>query len=55
MNNEVPPFDNTKVRQAISYAIPYETIVNDVLHGYGKQLTSPIPDGTPTHTDEFFI
>jgi peptide/nickel transport system substrate-binding protein len=55
MNNEMPPFDNKQVRQAISYAIPYDTIVNDVLLGYGKQLTSPIPDGTPTHTDEFFV
>jgi peptide/nickel transport system substrate-binding protein len=55
MNNELPPFDNKLVRQAISYAIPYDTIVNDVLLGYGQQLTSPIPDGTPTHTDEFFV
>lgn len=55
LNNELPPFDNKLVRQAISYAIPYDTIVNDVLLGYGTQLTSPIPDGTPTHTDEFFV
>jgi peptide/nickel transport system substrate-binding protein len=55
MNEQLPPFDNKLVRQAISYAIPYETIVNEVLNGYGRQLTSPIPDGTPTHTDEFFV
>ncbi len=55
MNEQVPPFDNKLVRQAVSYAIPYETIVNEVLNGYGRQLTSPIPDGTPTHTDEFFV
>jgi peptide/nickel transport system substrate-binding protein len=55
MNEQVPPFDNKLVRQAISNAIPYETIVNEVLNGYGRQLTSPIPDGTPTHTDEFFV
>jgi len=54
MNQNVAPFDNVKVRQAISYAVPYDTIINDVLQGYGKQLTSPIPDGTPYHTDEFF-
>lgn len=54
MNFNVPPFDNVKVRQAISYAVPYDTIVNEVLQGYGKQLTSPIPEGTPYHTDEFF-
>ena len=54
MNSNVPPFDNPKVRQAVSYAVPYETILNDVLNGYGIQLTSPIPNGTPYHTDEFF-
>lgn len=54
MNSNTAPFDNVKVRQAISYAVPYDTILNEVLQGYGKQLTSPIPDGTPYHTDEFF-
>jgi peptide/nickel transport system substrate-binding protein len=54
MNSEVPPFDNVDVRRAISYAIPYETIIDNVLNGYGIQLTSPIPEGTPYHTDEFF-
>jgi len=54
MNQNTAPFDNVKVRQAISYAIPYDTIINEVLQGFGKQLTSPIPDGTPYHTDEFF-
>ena len=54
MNNETPPFDNVKVRQAIAYAAPYDTILNNVLNGYGIQLTSPIPEGTPYHTDKFF-
>ncbi len=55
MNNEVAPFDNKLVRQAISYAVPYDTIVNDVMNGYAIQLKSPIPKGTPGHTDEFFV
>jgi peptide/nickel transport system substrate-binding protein len=54
MNSNVKPFNNVKVRQGISYAVPYHTILKDVLHGYGRQLTSPIPFGTPTHTDQFF-
>ena len=54
MNATMPPLDNVKVRQAISYAIPYETIINNVLYGYGIQLKSVIPEGTPTHTAEFF-
>lgn len=55
MNSQAPPFDNKLVRQAISYAIPYDTILEQVLRGYGVQLTSPIPNGTPYHTDEFFV
>jgi peptide/nickel transport system substrate-binding protein len=55
MNNEIEPFDDVLVRQAISYAVPYETIINNVIHGYGSQLTGPIPEGTPSHTDEFFV
>jgi peptide/nickel transport system substrate-binding protein len=55
MNSTEPPFDNKLVRQAISYAIPYDVIINNVLNGFGIQLTSPIPQGTPFHTDEFFV
>jgi peptide/nickel transport system substrate-binding protein len=55
MNNTIKPFDNKLVRQAISYAVPYDTIVNDVANGFAIQLTSPIPTGTPTHTDADFV
>jgi peptide/nickel transport system substrate-binding protein len=41
------PFDNKLVRQAVLYAIPYQTIMQQVLFGQGKQLKSPIPAGTP--------
>ena len=34
MNNKITPFDNVKVRQAISYGIPYKTIIDKVLYGY---------------------
>lgn len=54
MNNTVKPFDNVTVRQAISYAVPYKTIIDNVINGYGIQLTSPIPNGTPYHTDKYF-
>jgi peptide/nickel transport system substrate-binding protein len=53
MNSNVSPFNKVKVRQAIDYAVPYKTILHQVLHGYGVQLTSPIPAGTPTHTGQF--
>jgi peptide/nickel transport system substrate-binding protein len=55
MNAKVKPFNSVKVRQAISYVIPYKTIISQVLQGYGIQLTSPIPQGTPTHTSKFFV
>ncbi len=53
MNNNIPPFDNKALRQALSYAMPYDTIVDEVLYGYGRNPGSPIPVGMPTHTDEF--
>jgi peptide/nickel transport system substrate-binding protein len=55
MNSKVKPFNNVNVRRAISYAVPYKTIISQVLQGYGRQLTSPIPFGTPTHTDKYFV
>ena len=54
MNAKVPPFNNVKLRQAISYAAPYDTIVRSVMVGFARRLTSPVPSGMPTHTDEFF-
>lgn len=46
-NSKVKPFDNKLVRQAISYAVPYDTIMREVMKGQGVQLKSPIPKGTP--------
>jgi peptide/nickel transport system substrate-binding protein len=55
MNSQTKPFDNVKVRQAIDYAVPYDTIIKQVLLGYGQKMTSPIPLGTPMHTDKFNV
>jgi peptide/nickel transport system substrate-binding protein len=43
MNVKIPPFDNQKVREAISYAIPYKEILNTAL--YGRAV--PMYDGDP--------
>ncbi len=54
MNNAVAPFDSQQLRQAVSYAIPYDAIIQQVLYGYAQKATSLVPVGMPTHTDEFW-
>lgn len=48
MNQIIKPFDDVRVRQAIAWAIPYDTFVQNVLHGFGRPIQSIIPDGMPT-------
>ena len=48
-NNEVEPLSNKQVRQALSYAVPYEQIINDVMFGLAKPAQSMVPQGMPTH------
>jgi oligopeptide transport system substrate-binding protein len=45
------PFDDPKVRQAISYAMDRKTLVDKVLAGVGSPATSLIPPGMPGHVD----
>jgi peptide/nickel transport system substrate-binding protein len=45
------PFNNTLIRQAVSYAIPYKQIIDASLNGYGYQSVGPIPKGMPGHFD----
>ena len=54
MNRNKAPFDNQLVRQALAYSFPYESVINDVLYGRAIQMTSPVSDGSPSHTAEFF-
>jgi peptide/nickel transport system substrate-binding protein len=51
MNVNVKPFDNVKVRQAVAYAVPYDTIMKEVVKGFGRPLRSPVPAGMPSHVD----
>ncbi len=52
LNNKKFPFNNTLIRQAVSYAIPYPQIVSSVLHGFGNQSVGPIPNGMPGHFND---
>jgi peptide/nickel transport system substrate-binding protein len=38
MNTVRPPFDNVKVRQAVAWALPYDQIQQQALHGRGIKL-----------------
>ena len=44
-NTARKPLDNVKVRQALSYAIPYDDIITVGPQGYGTQSRGPVPEG----------
>jgi len=52
-NSTTPPFDNPKVRQAISLAIDREEISDRVYLGTHKPLYSMVPMGMEGHIDAF--
>lgn len=37
------PLNDSRVREAISYAIDYDAIINDALEGYAERVGGPIP------------
>ena len=43
MNNAIAPFDNKLVRIALSYAVPYDSMVKDVYRGFADPAVGPIP------------
>lgn len=44
INTTSPPLDNVKVRQAIAYGIDRQSMINNLLLGYGKVAHSIIPE-----------
>ncbi len=46
------PLDDIKVRQALSYAIPYEDIIAIGANGRGTQSRGPVPAGVFPYSDE---
>lgn len=51
LNTEKPPLDNKLIRKALSYTLPYQDVVEGVLHGYGRQARGPVPYGLWGHSD----
>jgi peptide/nickel transport system substrate-binding protein len=59
MNVKIPPFDSTKVRQAVAYAIPYQKIMDAAMFGRavgmfggpGKVISPDWPQPHPYVTD----
>ncbi|GAB3879020.1 ABC transporter substrate-binding protein [Terrabacter terrigena] len=43
MNNTVAPLNDKLVRQAISYAVPYQDIIDKVQFGYASMAKGPVP------------
>ena len=49
MNNEIPPFDNKLVRQALNYAVDRDSIVKLVLNGRAQSANGVLTPGIPGH------
>jgi peptide/nickel transport system substrate-binding protein len=43
MNNTVAPLNDKLIRQAISYAVPYQAIIDKVQFGYASMAKGPVP------------
>ena len=54
LNTAFAPLDNIKVRQALNYAMPKDDVVATILQGYGKKMTTFMPDFYPGATAEFY-
>lgn len=48
MNGTVAPFDNKLVRQAVSYATPYQDVIDQIYLGQATEAKSLVPNGMPT-------
>ncbi len=51
-NTKKAPLDNVKVREALSYAFPYDDVVKYAMGGYAKQSIGPVPEGMWGHSEQ---
>jgi len=48
LTNTIAPFNDVRVRQAIAYALPYQTLIRDSLYGFASAVKGILAGGTPT-------
>jgi peptide/nickel transport system substrate-binding protein len=53
-NNSIEPFNDKRVRQALSYAVPYDSIIKNVMYELARPLRSPVSDAMPTGDASFW-
>jgi len=56
MQNDMAPFDDKKVRQALSYAMPYDDIIDRVFLGDAQRYRAPVPwsiEGSDPSTNKY--
>ena len=53
-NNAQKPFTDKRVRQALSYAVPYNAIITTIMRGLAQPAKSMVPPGMPTHDGSFW-
>ncbi|MFW5952923.1 MAG: ABC transporter substrate-binding protein [Candidatus Natronoplasma sp.] len=51
-NTESEPFDDIHFREAVSWAVPYDDIVEEVYHGDATQARGAIPHGMWGHAED---
>jgi peptide/nickel transport system substrate-binding protein len=51
MNNQKPPLDNVKVREAIAHAIDRQAIIDGAMFGYGTPIGTFYPPSDPNYVD----
>lgn len=51
INNKAPPFDDLRVRRALSHAVDKQAIIDGALFGYGAPIGSHFPPHHPSYID----
>lgn len=54
LNNQRSPLNDVRVRQAISYAVDYDALIQGVMLGSAVQMRGPVPQGMWSHDPEAY-